>query len=164
MTTPAGVTLRPATVDDAGTGARLHRDCWQETYGPITDPDLLAACRADEARWAERWRQQLEHGPTRLLAVTGGELVGFGVAGPVRLDEVAVDHELYAIYVRSAWHGTGLGAALLDAVLGEASAYLWVLEDNARARAFYARHGFRPDGVRTRYEPLGAWELRMVRP
>lgn len=164
MTVPAGVTLRRATVDDAEAGARLHIACWQETYGPITDADLLAALLADEAAWAERWRQQVEHGPTRLLAVAGGELVGFGVAGPPRHRGVAVDHELYAIYVRSAWHGTGLGAALLDAVLGGASAYVWVLEDNARARAFYARHGFKPDGVRTRYEPLNAWEQRMVRP
>ena len=31
---------------------------------------------------------------------------------------------------------------------------LWVLEDNARARAFYRRQGFAPDGARERYEPL----------
>jgi len=164
MTMPAGVLLRPATPDDAEAGARLHIACWREVYGPLTEPDLLATHLADEAAWAERWRQQVEDGPTRLLAVADGELVGFGVAGPARHDDVTAAHELYAIYVRAAWHGTGVGTALLDGVLGDAAAYLWVHEENARAEAFYRRHGFTADGVRQRYEPLGAWERRLVRP
>ena len=162
-TGPVGIELRPATVADAEAGARLHITCWREVYGPLTEPDLLEAHLADEAAWAARWREQVEHGPPRLLAVAEGELVGFGVAGPARHGEAGVDHELYAIYVRSAWHGKGVGPALIDGVLDDASAYLWVHEQNARAQAFYRRHGFAPDGARQRYEPLGAWELRMVR-
>lgn len=164
MTAPDGVEIRPATVGDAEAGARLHRTCWREAYGPITDPALLTARLGDEANWVDRWRRQIEGGPQRLLAVVGDELVGFGTAGPGRHDEGLPAHELYALYVRSAWHGTGVGAALLVATLGDAAAYLWVLEDNARARAFYARHGFAPDGVEKLYDELDARELRMVRP
>jgi len=164
MGVPDGVTLRAAVVDDARPGARLHQACWRESYGPITEPALLAAHLADEDTWVSRWRQQLEQGSSRLLAVTDDDLIGFADAGPGRDGEAKADLELYALYVRSAWHGTGVGGALLDATLGDAAAYLWVLEDNARAQAFYRRQGFVPDGGRERYEPLSVWEIRMVRP
>ena len=36
---------------------------------------------------------------------------------------------------------------LYDEAVGGRDAYLWVLRDNARARAFYARNGFVPDGA-----------------
>jgi ribosomal protein S18 acetylase RimI-like enzyme len=60
--------------------------------------------------------------------------------------------ELYALYVAPAYWSTGAGRALMGRVLEEAQAegypriVLWVLEQNARARGFYARAGFRPRG------------------
>jgi len=60
--------------------------------------------------------------------------------------------EVYAIYVTPAWWSTGTGRALMDSVLSalEAGRYrravLWVLADNTRARRFYERAGFAPDG------------------
>jgi len=61
--------------------------------------------------------------------------------------------ELYALYVRPAWWSTGTGRALLERVLartsgaGYRSIMLWVLRDNRRARRFYERAGFAPDGM-----------------
>lgn len=52
---------------------------------------------------------------------------------------------------------------LLDEVVGDRPCHLWVLEDNAQARTFYARNGFDPDGTRKKYLPLDAWEVRLVR-
>ena len=70
------------------------------------------------------------------------------------------------IYALRRVHGTGVGQALLDAVIGKDSAYLWVLEDNPRAQAFYRRNSFVPDGRRELLPP--EWEelpeIRMVRP
>jgi ribosomal protein S18 acetylase RimI-like enzyme len=60
--------------------------------------------------------------------------------------------ELYALYVAPAYWSTGAGRALLSRVLAEAQAegcpriVLWVLEQNARARRFYERAGFRRRG------------------
>ena len=49
-----------------------------------------------------------------------------------------------------ALHGCGVAAGLLvRLVVGDRPAYLWVFEDNPRARAFYARHGFRRRRHRT---------------
>ena len=39
-----------------------------------------------------------------------------------------------------------MGPRLLEAAIGDAPAYLWVFEANDRARGFYARQGFEPDG------------------
>ena len=75
--------------------------------------------------------------------------------------------ELYALYVRPAWWSTGTGRALMDRVLarsvaaGYSSVTLWVLRDNRRARRFYERAGFAPDGATNVLTGLGdVLELR----
>ncbi len=158
-----GVELRRASVEDAEAGARLHMACWREAYGPITDPALLAPLLSDEAAWIGRWRRQIQDGAERTVAVAGEELIGFAAAGPARDQEAPTNLELQALYVREAWHGTGTGAALQSAVIGAKAAYLWVLEDNLRARSFYAKQGFRDSGARKLYASLDAPELQLVR-
>lgn len=161
---PHGVELRRATVDDAAAGARLHTACWREAYGPIVDPALLEPRLSDPDAWAARWRQQIDEGAERTVAVAAGELVGFVATGPARHEEAATDRELRALYVRETWHGTGIGAALLAHAIGDEAAYLWVLEDDRRARAFYVKHGFRDSRVRELNENLDAWEVQLMRP
>lgn len=69
--------------------------------------------------------------------------------------------ELYALYVTPAWWSTGAGRDLMCRVLEETRAggyqriILWVLEQNARARQFYERSGFRLDGRSYRPDWLG---------
>jgi GNAT superfamily N-acetyltransferase len=160
---PAGVTLRRGTPEDVEAGADLQRDCWRETYGPHVDATLLEARLADRQGWVDAWRQQLEHGPQRTVAVAGDRLVGFAVSGPQRDDPPPAATELYAIYVRQAWWGRGVADPLLRAALAPGPCSVWVLEANARARAFYRRHGFEADGAREHFAALDAWEIRMVR-
>src|SRR5262249_43243883 len=60
--------------------------------------------------------------------------------------------EVYAMYVVEDAAGTGLGTALLHRAEADLRArglvemVLWVLETNARARRFYEREGWLPDG------------------
>ena len=77
-------------------------------------------------------------------------------------DDAAWERQLYVLYVRAADHGTGAGPALLQAVLDpDVSAVLWVADPNARAQAFYRKHGFVADGaVQVEH---GVREVRMVR-
>lgn len=66
--------------------------------------------------------------------------------------------------MRASAYGSGLGLRLLDAAIGDRPASLWVLERNPRARAFYERNGFAPDGTTEllpRFENLV--EIRLVR-
>jgi GNAT superfamily N-acetyltransferase len=156
--TPA---LRLAVPGDAEAGAALHRACWREAYGPYVDATVLEQRLADTDRWIAAWTSQILEGPPRVLADAGGELVGFAVAGPSR-DEEPTPMELYALYTRADWWGTGLGRRLWAAVRPDQPCSLWVLEANARARSFYERQGFAPDGAREHYAGLDAWEIRMV--
>ena len=65
--------------------------------------------------------------------------------------------------VRRAYWGTGVAQRLYAEAVGERDAYLWVLRYNPRARGFYARNGFVPDGA-TKIDPdFAAPSIRMVR-
>ena len=104
---------------------------------------------------------QVLPGPARVrLAVEGGRVAGFATVRPGSDD--APDH-LAAIYVRRDRWSTGLGQRLLDAVLGDAPATLRVYRDNGRARRFYARNGFIPDGYEGAEPHWGGVEIGMVR-
>ena len=66
------------------------------------------------------------------------------------------------INVLEEYAGQGVGQALMAAVeahwrqLGVEVAMLWVLTGNQRARSFYARLGWEPDGATGEYDVPGA--------
>jgi GNAT superfamily N-acetyltransferase len=152
------------TPEDAEALSDCHRACWREAYGPLVRADLLEQRLADRDAWVARAAERLETRPA-LLARVGDRVVGLVSVGPSRDADATAPQELYALYVRARWHGTGLGQALLDAELDRhRPCLLWVLEDNTRARAFYTRNGFAPDGGRHVYGALDAREVRLVRP
>jgi hypothetical protein len=95
--------------------------------------------------------------------VPAGPLTAAGLAG-----ETA---EIYAIYLAPAAWSTGAGRALMDASLaalragGYQRVVLWVLTGNTRARRFYDKAGFAPDGATNILTGLGGVEeLRYARP
>ncbi|MGL5827087.1 MAG: GNAT family N-acetyltransferase [Nocardioides sp.] len=164
-----GFSLRLAVPADAEAGARLHQACWREAYRNLVDADRLDSILAEPDRWIASWRAHLASTVPRWLAHAGpagagGEPIGFAVAGPDRAEAGLMGLELYAIYVRVAWYGVGVGQALLDAAVGDLPCSVWVLEHNPRAHAFYSRNGFIRDGRREFDERLDAWEVRLVRP
>ncbi|MFC8599798.1 GNAT family N-acetyltransferase [Isoptericola sp. NPDC057191] len=102
----------------------------------------------------------------RLLpaAVDGREVPPPHVRGLAGSHEPVRDRELWLLYVLAAHHGTGAGQALLDTALPPGTpAQLWVAEANPRARRFYERNGFLPDGARFVDEGLHLAEVRHVR-
>jgi len=144
----------------------MHTLVHEECYGHLLSPAFFDARRASMPERVERRRPYLDSAQPRIIAVDeNNEIVGFADAGPGRDDDLPGELELYSIYTLSRTHGTGLGGALLKAALGNLPAYLWVLEANLRAQAFYAKNGFQPDGTRKLLSP--DWEelpeIRMVR-
>jgi GNAT superfamily N-acetyltransferase len=156
--------IRVARVEDAAAAAACHAACWREAYAQIVDPVVLAERTSDLAERTRRWRRRLEEGAHRWLALVPDDVVvGFAARGPGRDDDIDLDCELEAIYVRQAYWGSGLADRLLEVTIGDDPAYLWVFEANERARGFYARHGFVPDGT-AKHDPFfDRNEIRMVR-
>jgi GNAT superfamily N-acetyltransferase len=157
------VIIRRAEMADAASGAACHLACWQEAYAELVEPQRLAALTADVDATVELWRTLISQGKPPLVAVDGDVVVGFIAAGPDEEHGAAATFHLHVINVRRAYWGTGLAQRLYDEAVGDRNAYLWVLRDNARARGFYARNGFAPDGA-TKIDPdFAAPIIRMVR-
>ena len=165
VTLPDGVTLRTATLDDVEAGAALHAACWRETYAGLVDPARLEERLADTERWRTGWATQIEAGPPRVLAAAeDDELIGFGVAGPSRKEDAPVDPGALRALHPSPPGGAAASARRCSTWWRRSGpCWLFVLEGNGRAQAFYRRNGFAADGHRQRYAGLDAWEIRMVR-
>lgn len=157
--------IRAPEPDEAEQLADLHLRTWSETYGGIFPPSAWG----QEARAHRRamWEAICSHPrPADRFAVAEGDGDLIGIAGSgASLDDPSVrERQLFFVYLLATQHGSGAGQALLDAVLGDDPASLWVLEGNSRARAFYERNGFVVDGARqgTGFD-TGGEEVRMVR-
>ncbi len=72
--------------------------------------------------------------------------------------------EVMKLFVEPVLQGQGVGAALLDYAVRELHAdHLWALEKNTRAIAFYARHGFHPNGEKELEEDTDEYLVQLVR-
>jgi ribosomal protein S18 acetylase RimI-like enzyme len=154
--------VRRARLSDAEAISRVHAASWRETYGKfVDDPDTSRWFRVDRriAMWQATLRED-----SHTTAVTEGEggIVGFASTTPTAEPDAVRPEELTMIYVLRSAHGSGAGQALLDAVLADRPASLWVAADNPRAHAFYLRNGFRPDGAESSFGPIPR-TVRLVR-
>jgi GNAT superfamily N-acetyltransferase len=139
--------LRDATSADAEAIARFHADSWSRSYrGIYTDAYLdRDAPRERLVVWTERFARPRPDQRT-VVAEHLGELVGF--VHTVLDDDPTWGALLDNLHVLADWHRRGLGSRLVAAsaraVVDERPGrglYLWVLEANARGRAFYAARG-----------------------
>lgn len=159
-----GWTIAPVEVADADEVGRVHVRVWQEAYAGLMPAAYLDAL--DPAAFAEGWRRRLHEpvpGVHTSVARDDDGIVGIATAGPSRDDDPPTPEELYAINVLARGHGTGVADGLLAATIGDRAASLWVVDGNARAIAFYRRHGFADEGGRKPEPDTGVVEIRMVR-
>ena len=153
--------VRRAGLADARAIAEIAVAGWRAAYRGILPDDFLAGLRVDarEAGWREWLAGDVDGGAPAWVAELDGRVIGFVSSGPPRDDDVPLPAaEIYAIYVRpDAWRG-GAGRKLLAAATdhwlerGAGTLLLWVLEANARGRAFYEAMGWHPDGGRQEIE------------
>jgi GNAT superfamily N-acetyltransferase len=144
--------VRPAGTDDAeafsatvAIGFDGYRAFAPQGWLP---PDAMAP---DEvARVRERLAAP---GTWAVLAEADGDVAGHVAFVPHAGVEGSA--HLWMLFVRPAWWGSGLARDLLGRALEEARTRkyrrmrFFTPRDNARARAFYAREGFRETGVET---------------
>jgi ribosomal protein S18 acetylase RimI-like enzyme len=157
--------ISPLAVEDADELGAVHVRVWQEAYAGVMAPDFLA--RLEPGSRAEMWRalaaSPRPRAQTLVARAPDERIAGFISVGPCRDEDAPTRDELYAINLLSEVHGTGLAQELLDRGLGDRDATLWMAEDNLRARRFYLRNGFVPEGARKHHPGSGVPEIRMVR-
>ncbi len=165
------VRIRRAVVADAEALGAVHVRVWRWAYRDHMPEEFLARMRPE--RRAEIWRANLtEDWITAWVAEIDGIVVGFAGTAPTRDEDIPPETaELVMINVLEEHAGQGVGRALMETVerhwhgIGAEAAVLWVLADNDRARAFYTRLGWVPDGATGTYEVPGAAipQLRMAK-
>jgi ribosomal protein S18 acetylase RimI-like enzyme len=160
--------IRRATPNDAAAIASIEVNSWQAAYRGLMPEAYLS--RLSIAEKTIEWHHNLsKHAPLWakrvLLAADKQRALGFVRVGAAA--DPADAGLIYLLYVLPEYWGAGLGAALMRAgmrelrALGQDSATLWVLRDNQRARRFYERLGWRPDG-RTSTADYGGVELEAL--
>lgn len=142
---------------------------WQFAYAGLMPQGYLDAMTPERDAGERRQIFARTRGViSNLVAEDGtGGVTGWAALGPYRDEDTpprrtpASDGELYALYVHPDMIGTGTGRALLDAALSRAAersfprVLLWVVKGNTRARRFYERAGFHPDGAEESYDVDG---------
>jgi GNAT superfamily N-acetyltransferase len=155
---PARVSFRAARADDALAIAELHADSWQRHYrgafsDTFLDGDVMGYLLP---LWTDRVATHQPRART-ILADRDGQVVGLAHTildeDPIWgafLDNLHVAHGLKRCGI-----GTRLLALTRQAVRdwsASSGLYLWVLEQNSDARAFYAAQG----GIRVERDDVSA--------
>jgi GNAT superfamily N-acetyltransferase len=152
-------------LSDAADVGRVHVEVWRQAYGLLMPADVLAALDPQAA--VDRWKKALAQPPGEVRRLVGvapsGAVVAVAMSGPSRDEDTPTPRELWALNVLDAHHGSGLADLLMEQLVGDGPATLWVVRGNQRAVAFYQRHGFRADGTAKWDERTGTIEDRMVR-
>lgn len=149
--------IRIARETDAEGLVHAHEAAWDAALAPIVGSRLDEL--APLAQRVEGARGSLADPPENArawVAERGGGIVGMATAH---------DDELRSLYVAPVAWGTGVAQELMGAALewmagrGVREAFLWVGEENRRARRFYEREGWTADGE-TRTSSVGPLESR----
>ena len=151
--------LRPATRADISEMSRIHARSWKAAYLGLIPQAYLDELRED--LWVPLFEQSLCNGTEALLALCENLSIGCATYCAARDEALAGWGEVPSIYVLPEYFHGGTGTLLLQGAFdglrdkGYSQAYLWVLESNLRARAFYEHLGMSWNGDTMPLEILG---------
>lgn len=154
------------TLEQFAALSRIHALAWHSAYRGVLPQSYLER-EITQERWIPFFQQGFQAGTHQgLLLLRDGEPVCSGSCGLARLDAgqdgslCAFDNTVYqgwgeviSLYTLPGETGKGYGSLLLEEMVGRLSragypgCLLYVLRENAGARRFYERHGFRWDGT-----------------
>ena len=156
------VTIRRAHATDAETVARIHVASWNVAYRGIMPDDVIA--RTDVAYRTSFWKARLADSMWPIFVMEdAGRPIAF--CHLIATAEPSVG-EITSIHVLPELRGQGHGRRLLAHAFEEfrrrgfTQVTLWVLAENAKARAFYERQGFALDGGTKTYPGTRVPEVR----
>ncbi len=133
--------------DDFEAIAAIYAASWKQAYRGIVPQEYLDSL--DDTSWASVRQGKMYDA---YVLMDDEKYAGVSTYRDARDEAMAGWGEVVSIYLLPAYWGRGFAEGLLKASvkglmeLGYRQIYLWVLKDNARARAFYHKHGFVPNG------------------
>lgn len=149
--------------DDLFAVSRVYEESWRAAYRGLLPQAYLDGIPVG------KWVPYLERaGRESLLLLDGERIVGAASCSASRMPEFSGWGEIISLYLLPEYWGKGCGKRLFSAVveqleaMGYRNQFLWVLEGNPRARAFYERMGFQPDGAYMDAE-IGGVSVRELR-
>ncbi|MDE7357815.1 MAG: GNAT family N-acetyltransferase [Lachnospiraceae bacterium] len=155
--------IRPMhPTDDRFAISRIYEEGWKYAYKGIVPQAYLDSIPTGQ--WASKLDQE---GVGSLVAVADGKLIGTTSYCKSRWADFGESGEIISIYFLPQYMGRGYGRELLYAAVGELEKlgfediFLWVLEENGRARRFYGRCGFVPTEYDMWHE-IGGKALREI--
>lgn len=143
--------------------SRVYEKSWKHAYRSIIPKTYLDSI--PEGNWAQHADTP---GLYSLVLLEKEEIIGTSSYCSSRLPDRRGWGEIVSLYLLPEYMGMGYGKKLLQAALqsllelGFSRVFLWVLEENKRAREFYERMGFCCDG-KILEDRIGGKELREVR-
>ena len=148
------ISYRNADAADAPALAELGASTFTHTFGHLYQPDDLELFLQNHS--PENWDKELSDPAFEVcVAEQDGTLVGYVKLGPPHLpfEPRGEAAELRQLYVVEEVKGQGVADALIQWVierardLGADNLYLSVFTENHRARRFYEKYGFEPEGT-----------------
>jgi ribosomal protein S18 acetylase RimI-like enzyme len=148
------ISYRNATWEDADALAELGARTFTHTFGHLYQPGDLAIFLQNHS--PQNWVKELKDPAFEVrVAERAAELVGYVKLGPPHLpfEPRGEAVELRQLYVIEEMKGQGIADELIRWVIDRARdkradyLYLSVFTDNHRARRFYEKYGFEPEGT-----------------
>lgn len=129
--------------DDRMMISNVYEESWKFAYKNIIPQDYLDSIPKGN------WVSGLDnHDRKTLVCIDNGKIIGTSSFCKSRFVQFQDWGEIISIYLLPDYVGKGYGKILMEATLSELkkqgykNVFLWVLEENNRARAFYEQYGF----------------------
>ncbi|MEW4414551.1 GNAT family N-acetyltransferase [Clostridium sp. AN503] len=151
------------SADDRMEISKIYEESWKYAYKGIIPQDNLDSIPKG------RWSTNLDNPNWKtLICIDDGKIVGTSSFCKSRFKQFPDWGEIISIYLLPNYMGKGYGKTLMKSTLSELkrlgykNIFLWVLEENIRARHFYEQFGFSPTNDFIN-DNIGGKELREIR-
>ncbi len=131
------------SADDRMAISGIYEESWKYAYKGMIPQHYLDSIPA--GRWASAADNPLWK---TLICMDDGKMVGTSSFCKSRFEQFHDWGEVISIYLLPGYMGKGYGKILMESTVSELKkqgyerVFLWVLEENIRARHFYERFGF----------------------
>lgn len=148
--------------DDRLAISHVYEESWKYAYKGIIPQEYLDDI--PKGNWVDYIDKQQQN---TLVLIKENTIIGTASYCKSRYSDMLGFGEIVSIYLLPEYIGKGLGNRLLSESikelesLGFSNIFLWVLEENYRARKFYEKNGFKPSNTYLE-DNIGGKDLREI--